>query len=85
MAAIYTRVSVKDDTSNARQREACEAFCKAKGWDVGPVFQERGIQFESVSEPIGGTYGKVFLAILGSLAELECQMKADRALLSAPR
>ncbi len=43
VAAIYTRVSVKDDTSNARQLEACEAFCKAKGWDVGPTFQERGI------------------------------------------
>lgn len=41
----------------------------------------KGVQFESVSEPIGGTYGKVFLALLGSIAELESQMKSDRAVL----
>ncbi|MEP6871006.1 MAG: recombinase family protein, partial [Anaerolineaceae bacterium] len=132
-AAIYTRVSVKDDTSTERQREACEAYCTAKGWEVGPIFEdrgisaytgkdrpgwrklaaaveareidavvvfaisraarntvallqfaercrERGVAFESVNEPIGGQYGKVFLAILGSLAELESGMKRDRVL-----
>jgi DNA invertase Pin-like site-specific DNA recombinase len=132
VAAIYTRVSVKDDTSNARQLEACQAFCVAKGWEVGPLFQERGITgtgkrdrpqwrkltaaveakdvdavvvfaisraarnvedllafgrkcdaqgiaFESVSEPIGGQYGRVFLALLGAIAELESKAKGDRA------
>lgn len=134
VAAIYTRVSVKDDTSNARQLAQCKAYVEAKGWTLGPAFQERGITgtgkkerpqwrrleaavlsgevnavvvfaisraarntiellrfaelcadrgvaFESVSEPIGGQYGKVFLAILGALAELESKMKADRATL----
>lgn len=45
------------------------------------VCADRGASFESVSEPIGGQYGKVFLAILGALAELESKMKADRATL----
>jgi DNA invertase Pin-like site-specific DNA recombinase len=40
--------------------------------------EENCVAFESVSEPIGGRFGKVFLAILGSLAELESQMKSDR-------
>lgn len=133
VAAIYTRVSVKDDTSNARQLTACKAFVKSKGWRAGPIFEDRGISaysgkdrpgwrkltaavearqvdavvvfaisraarntrrllefaelceengiaFESVNEPIGGQYGKVFLALLGALAELESKAKSDRYL-----
>lgn len=41
---------------------------------------EHGVQFESTSEPIGGQYGDVFLAILGSLAQLESKAKSDRLL-----
>jgi site-specific DNA recombinase len=42
---------------------------------------EHGVQFESTSEPIGGQYGDVFLAILGALAQLESKSKSDRLLL----
>ncbi|MBI4260595.1 MAG: recombinase family protein [Actinobacteria bacterium] len=38
----------------------------------------RGAAFESVSEPIGGEYGPVLLAILASLAQLESQARRDR-------
>jgi DNA invertase Pin-like site-specific DNA recombinase len=43
VAAISTRLSVRDDTSNDRQLEQCKAYVKAKGWTVGPIFQKRGI------------------------------------------
>ena len=38
----------------------------------------RGAALESTSEPIGGTYGRVFLTILGALAELESQTRSTR-------
>ena len=41
--------------------------------------EDHGVALESVSEPIGGDYGRVLLTILGALAEMEARSKGDRA------
>jgi site-specific DNA recombinase len=44
--------------------------------------RDANVVFASATEPIstGGQYGSVFVAILGAIAEMESQMKRDRAL-----
>ena len=58
-AAIYTRVSSEeqagaDKASLGQQRERCEAYCKAQGWEVAEVYEDAGVSGTKVERPALG-------------------------------
>ena len=55
-AAVYTRVSTEDQAqpdkaSLGQQRERCEAYAKAQGWEVADVYEDAGVSGAKADRP----------------------------------
>lgn len=55
-AAVYTRVSTEDQAqpdkfSLRQQRERCEAYAKAQGWEVADVYEDAGVSGAKADRP----------------------------------
>lgn len=53
-AAVYLRVSTEEQTegtSLGTQRERCQAYAKARGWDLGPEFSDEGVSGARADRP----------------------------------
>ena len=59
-AAIYTRVSTKEQTQNlslSTQLRVCQEYCAKQGWEVAEVFEDAGESAKTTDRP-------AFLALL---------------------
>lgn len=92
-AAIYIRVSTKEQTENLSlptQLRACEEYCRRQGLEVlandtcdhfalRSLLQSPGISLRSATEPIDDTStGKLMEGVLAAFAQFDNDVRSDR-------
>lgn len=77
-AAVYTRVSSEEQiegTSLDSQRQQCEAFCSARGWEIVDVYTDEGVSGSKSSRP---ALDRLMTATRSNAVDVVVVFKTDR-------